>query len=89
MSNNLDVFIKFNIKKTNHSISVIHDFQDGQQGLEDIPCRINQDVKKNIGLTKLQGTKDQLSDVTCKVRSVDKEVFLPFTFIKSYFDVSI
>ena len=89
MSNNLDIKIFLNVKRTNHSIHIIHDFQDGQQSLEDIPCRINQDVKKNIGLTKLQGTKDQLSDVTCKVRSVDKEVFLPFTFIKSYFDVSI
>ena len=83
------IYIKFNIKSINHCINIIHDFQGGQQSLEDIPCRINQDVKKNIGLTKLQGTKDQLSNITCKVRSLDKEVFLPFTFIKSYFDVSI
>ena len=58
------------------------------QDLEEINCRINQDVKKNIGLLKSKGLKNQITNITCKVNPSDKEVYVPFSFIKSYFDVS-
>ena len=58
------------------------------QDLEGINCRINQDVKKNIGFVKAKGMKNLITNVTCKVNPSDKEVYVPFSFIKSYFDVS-
>ena len=63
-------------------------FLQSYGGLEDISCRINQDVKKNIGLLKYQGAKHQITNITCKLNSSDKEVYVPFSFIKTYFDVS-
>ena len=71
-SNIFQIFLKFQVS----------------QDLEEINCRINQDVKKNIGLLKSKGLKNQITNITCKVNPSDKEVYVPFSFIKSYFDVS-
>ena len=62
-------------------------FQESRD-LEGINCRINHDVKKNVGLIKARGMKNLITNITCKVNPADKEVYVPFSFIKSYFDVS-
>ena len=44
-------------------------------------------MKKNIGFVKAKGMKNQITNVTCQLNPLDKEVYVPFSFIKSYFDV--
>ena len=45
-------------------------------------CRINNEVRKNIGLPPFK------QDVKCLFDDVKKEIYVPFTFVKKYFDVS-
>ena len=50
-----------------------------------ISCEINADVVKNVGLST-----ENVRKVNCLISGDGKknnEVFLPFSFIKSYFDV--
>ena len=52
-----------------------------------ISCEINADVVKNVGLST-----ENVRKVNCLISGDGKknnEVFLPFSFIKSYFDVRI
>ena len=80
--------------------------QNNKDDLEDITCKVNKDVMKNIGLGEVSASsrdndneagnsrKKQISkashdrNVKCKLRPSDKQVYVPFSFIKSYFDVS-
>ena len=49
---------------------------------EKLPCKINQEVRKNIGLP------NKKEDINCLYAEADNEVFIPFSFIQKYFDVS-
>ena len=49
-------------------------------GYNNLPCKINYDVRKNIGFPN---KKDEIHCVES-----NNEVFLPFSFIQKYFDVS-
>ena len=49
---------------------------------EKLPCKINQEVRKNIGLP------NKKEDIDCLYAEADNEVFIPFSFIQKYFDVS-
>ena len=70
-------------------------FQAGRE-FEDIACRINNEVMKNTGLVTYPGYGNQTKGIKsghnktikCKLNTSDKEVYVPFSFIKSYFDVS-
>ena len=55
---------------------------------------------RNIGLVNSPGERNRTSHakdmksskakiVKCKLNTSDKEVYVPFSFIKSYFDVSL
>ena len=46
-----------------------------------IDCQINENVRKNIGLPSLH------QNVKCIADEAKDEVFVPFSFIKKYFDV--
>ena len=46
-----------------------------------IDCQINENVRKNIGLPSLH------QNVKCIADEEKDEVFVPFSFIKKYFDV--
>ena len=88
-SNSLKVLIYWDHKTNQKNQVTIHFFNlQSPQDLEGINCRINHDVKKNIGFVKAKGMKNLITNVTCKVNPSDKEVYVPFSFIKSYFDVS-
>ncbi len=52
-----------------------------------LACHINGDVMKNIGTVGTENSRK----VNCLIMGEGKksdEVYLPFSFIKSYFDVS-
>lgn len=48
-----------------------------------INCKINNEVRKNVGLPVQQ------QNVPCLVDEGKSEVYVPFSFVKKYFDVSI
>ena len=61
-------------------------FQDLSSMVSPLACHINGDVMKNIG-----GGSENSRKVNCLVMGEGKksdEVYLPFSFIKTYFDVS-
>ena len=46
-----------------------------------VDCQINENVRKNIGLPSLH------QSIKCISTESKNEVYVPFTFIKKYFDV--
>ena len=49
---------------------------------QNIPCKINQEVRKNVGLPSKRE-----DNISCMQHGDD--VYLPFSFIQKYFDVSL
>lgn len=52
-----------------------------------IECKINQEVRKNIGLVSSPSNGLEKS-VKCIADRNHKEAFVPFSYVKKYFDVS-
>ena len=49
---------------------------------QNIPCKINQEVRKNVGLPSKK------EEINCFYHEANSEIFVPFSFIQKYFDVS-
>ena len=60
-------------------VKKIEDDHDNSINLEDISCVLNREVAKNIGIKK-----DSNKNILCK--SDGNEVFVPFSFIKHYYE---
>jgi hypothetical protein len=68
-----------------NNVFILVSFQDILSMISPLACHINGEVMKNIGAVSENARK-----VNCLVMGEGKksdEVYLPFSFIKSYFDV--